>query len=226
MIAANSSHSTGRFSQDTRGEDFLPLLAEARSGNTVALGQLLQWYINYLTVLASTGLDRRLQRRVSPSDLVQEAMLAAHRDFGDFRGQSQGELLCWLRQILVNTLHRAVARHVKAGKRDIRREVSIDQVTKQLEESTCTLAKLLPAHGDSPSAAIRAREDAVDLANQLSGLRPQYRDVIIFRVLQGLSFEEIGKRMERSPGATRMLWLRALQAFKPQLEPKDDEAPS
>lgn len=200
------------------GEEFGAALIRARRGDMQARGELLQWYLNYLTILATTQLDRRLRRRVNPSDLVQETLLAAHRDFGAFRGQSQPELLGWLRQILINTLHRNFAKHVKAGKRDIRREVSIDQVSHQVEESACQLANLLPASVDSPSAAMRAREDAVALANQLSKLKSQYREVIVYRVLQGLSFDEIAQRMGRSGGAVRMLWLRALEQFKSRCE--------
>ncbi|MCA9132472.1 MAG: sigma-70 family RNA polymerase sigma factor [Planctomycetales bacterium] len=214
MTAITTPSSSHSHQGTTEAESFQRLLADARGGNTAALGELLQWYLNYLTILASSQLDRRIQQRVSPSDVVQEAMLAAHRDFGGFRGVSQGELLCWLRQILINTLHRTFARHVKAGKRDVRREVSIHQISRQLEESVASLSALLPAKGDSPSAAMQSREDAVELANQLSSLRPQYRDVILYRVLQGLSFEEVAVRMGRSPGAVRMLWLRALEAFK------------
>ena len=145
-------------------------------------------------------------------------MLQAHRDFADFRGQSQQELLGWLRQILIHTLHRNFARHVKAEKRDIRREVSIDAACDRLEESAGNLASLLPGEVESPSAPMRARESAVELADQLSKLPPQYRDVIVYRILQGLSFEEIADRMDRSSGAVRMLWLRALDAFKTQTE--------
>src|SRR5271165_3102484 len=68
------------------------LLERARRGNAEALGQVLQLYRNYLTILATTQLDRRLRRRVSPSDLVQDAMLAAHTDFAAFRGGSEREL--------------------------------------------------------------------------------------------------------------------------------------
>jgi hypothetical protein len=46
------------------------LLQRARRGNSEALGQVLQLYRNYLTILATTQLDRRLRRRVNPSDLV------------------------------------------------------------------------------------------------------------------------------------------------------------
>ncbi|MEZ6079373.1 MAG: hypothetical protein R3C56_28010 [Pirellulaceae bacterium] len=93
MLASNSASSLPPMDQNNRSTEFQQLLSEARSGNMSALGRLLEWYVNYLTILATTGLDRRIQRRVSPSDLVQEAMLAAHRDFGDFRGQSQGSFV-------------------------------------------------------------------------------------------------------------------------------------
>ncbi|QDS96044.1 ECF RNA polymerase sigma-E factor [Roseimaritima multifibrata] len=211
MIATDSSHSSNTNDADA---DFPALLASARSGNRESLGQLLQWYANYLTILATTQLDRRLRRRLNPSDIVQEAMLAAHQDFADFRGESQGELLCWLRTILIHTLHRSFKKHVKVQKRDIRREVSLEAVSNRLEESAVNLAAILPAHGPSPSTPMRTRERGVELANALSKLKPAYREVITLRVLQGLPFEEIAQRMDRGSGAVRMLWLRALESFK------------
>lgn len=196
--------------------DFHQRLNMARQGDLQALGQLLQWYSNYLTILASSQLDRRIRRRVSPSDVVQEVLLAAHRDFGDFRGNSQPELLMWVRRILINTLHRSFETHVKAGKRDIRREVSIDNIAQSVDHSAGQLLTLLQDRVASPSARLTAEEDALALANQLGKLRPQYRDVIVYRVVQGLSFEEIGEAMGKSTTAVRMLWLRALDAFKVQ----------
>lgn len=211
-------------SSDHLSDEFAALLRRARGGDTESLGAILQWYVNYLTILATTQLDHRLRRRVNPSDLVQETLLAAHRDFADFRGSSQPELLGWLRRILINTLHRAFATHVKAGKRDIRREVSIDRITDRMEESACNLASILPARAAPPSGPMRARERAVELADQLNSLPDDYRDVIVYRVLQGLSFDEIAKRMGRSCGAVRMLWLRALSQFRVTYENRNDES--
>ncbi len=59
------------------------------------------------------------------------------------------------------------------------------------------------------------------MANQLANLRPQYREVIIMRNLQGLSFEEIAVRTERNAGAVRMLWLRAIEKLKQHAVPHD-----
>ena len=195
-------------------EEVLQLIEAARAGETEQLGQLLQYYFNYLTVLASTQLDNRLKKRVSPSDLVQETMLAAHRDFNAFRGESPQELVGWLRQILINVLHGAIARHVKAGKRDIRREISIDQVEVNVDRSAANLAAILSAKIDSPSSPVHAEERASALADHLSKLRPDYREVIVLRNLKGLSFDEIAEQMDRSSGAVRMLWLRAMDRFK------------
>jgi len=195
------------------------LLGRARQGRSEAMGQLLQMYRNYLTILATMQLDRKLRRRMNPSDLVQETMLAAHRDFAKFRGTSEPEFLAWLRQVLINCLHHAVEVHLRAKKRDVRREVPIEQVSAALDRSAASFAHLLADRRDSPSACVRQRERAVALADQLAQLKPDYRDVIVLRNLQGLSFEEIADRMERGTGAVRMLWLRAIDRFKQACQP-------
>lgn len=189
------------------------LMAAARSGEREPLGDMLKLYQNYLLLLATTQLDRRLQRRVSPSDLVQETMLAAHRDFHQFRGGSEREFLGWLRQVLINCLHHAVDTHVKAKKRDIRCEVSLD-FADSVERSVEALAHRLADRGPTPSAAVRQRERSVELADRLAQLKPEYREVIVLRNLQGLSFEEVAERMDRKPGTARMLWLRAMDKLK------------
>jgi RNA polymerase sigma-70 factor (ECF subfamily) len=190
------------------------LLSRARRGNGDSMGQLLQMYRNYLTILATIRLGGKLRRRMNPSDLVQETMLAAHRDFAKFRGSSEPEFLAWLRQVLINCLHHAVEVHLRAKKRDVRREVPIEQISAALDRSAMSFSQMLADRGCSPSASFARRERAVALADQLAQLKSDYRDVIVLRNLQGLSFEEIADRMERGTGAVRMLWLRAIDRFK------------
>ena len=197
------------------------LLERARLGSTEALGQVLQLYRNYLTILATTQLDRRLRRRVNPSDLVQDAMLAAHTDFAAFRGNSERELLAWLRQILINCLHHVIETHLRAKMRDMRREISVEQVGATLDRSAYNFNQMLADRGPSPSAPMLQRERAVALADQLSRLPSKYRDVIVLRNLQGLSFDEVADRMDRKPGTVRMLWLRAIEKFKQIYQPID-----
>ena len=205
--------------EECAGPDVGHLLAQARGGDSGPLGALLELYRNYLAILATAQFNRKLYRRLNPSDLVQETMLAAHRDFEQFRGGSEREFLAWLRQILINCLHRAIDVHLKAKKRDVRCEISIEQINQTLDGSVVDFAHVLADPGPSPSAAVRQRERAVVLANQLATLKSDYREVIVLRNLQGLSFDEIAERMHRKPGTVRMLWLRAIEKLKSAYQP-------
>ena len=194
--------------------DVASLLADAREGDRASLGELLTHYRNYLLVLASHQIEKRLAPRVSPSDIVQETMLRAQRHLAQFRGQTEKEFLAWLRQILASRLARFVEEHLLAAKRDIRREISMERLDGPMEHSAPQLKSLLRAEIPSPSAAAHQREDSVALADLLAQLPRRYRDVLIWRNTQGLSFDEIAARLDRKPGATRMLWLRAIEKLR------------
>jgi RNA polymerase sigma-70 factor (ECF subfamily) len=193
------------------------LLAGARRGDNGRLGELLQLYHNYLALLARTQIDLHLRGRADPSDLVQETLLEACRDFGQFRGQTEGEFMAWLRRILLHNLARTAEKHLKARKRDARREVPLRRLA-ELEESSAAFESALVSRWSSPSAQAQRRELAALLADQLARLKPDYREVIVLRNLEGLSFEEVARRMGRQSGAVRMLWLRALDQLKQLLE--------
>jgi RNA polymerase sigma-70 factor (ECF subfamily) len=198
------------------GEDELVqhLLRCARQGDEGQLGALLELYRNYLRMLATAQLDGPLRQRICPSDLVQEAMLGAYRDFPKFRGESKKELLAWLRRILINCLYHAYEVHIKARRRDVRRDVRLDDVRSEDGQSSVAQPQLIAAQAASPSTEGQRRERAQKLMEQLGTLRPDYRTVIVLRSLQGLSFDDVAERMQRKPGTVRMLWLRAINEFR------------
>jgi RNA polymerase sigma-70 factor (ECF subfamily) len=197
------------------------LLAAAREGSGESLGELLQTYVSYLKLLAQTQLVANVRVRVSPSDVVQETLLEAHRDFGMFRGGREEEFLAWLRKILVNNLARAVEQHLLAEKRDVRREVSMDNLAASLEQSTLRLGAILADKVPSPSANAQTQENLTALADALIDLPSDYRTVILLRHLEGLPFATVAERMQRSAGATRMLWLRAMDQLRERLVARD-----
>ena len=197
------------------------LLAAAREGRRECLGTLLELYRNYLYLVARTQIDLHLQAQVSPSDLVQEAFLEAYRDFGQFRGRGEKELLGWLRRILVHNLARLVERQVRAQKRNVRREVSLEVRLKTLEKSAAKVEAALLCQGSSPSAQAQRRELAAILADQLAKLPVSHREVIVLRNLEGLTFDEVARRMGRTSGAVRVLWMRALERLRQLLKKED-----
>jgi RNA polymerase sigma-70 factor (ECF subfamily) len=198
------------------------LFTSARGGSTSCLGRLLALYTNYLRLLVTAQLDNRLQVRVSPSDIVQEAFFEAHRDFHQFRGQSTAEFVAWLRRILINNILRVVEQHVLAEKRDVRREVSLEEMGRRLERSTVRLESFLAEATRSPSGCAVQRENEVLVADALAELPADYRDVIVLRHVEGLPFEEVAKRMGRSAGAVRMLWLRALKVLRETIQRREE----
>ena len=100
-------------------------------------------------------------------------------------------------------------------KRDVAREVSLEQ---SLAESSGRLGSLLAASGTSPSQQAARHEQEVLLAAALARLPDDYREVVILRNLEGLSHEEVARRMDRSAGAVRMLWVRALTRLREELD--------
>ena len=151
---------------------------------------------------------------------VQETFLQAHRTFDQFRGRTEAEFLAWLQRILASQLTHLYEKHILAEKRDARREVSLDEVGAKLERSTARLASVLADNAPSPSSLAQQHERAVMLADELAELPPDYRQVLLLRHLEGLPFGEVAEHMQRSPGAVRMLWLRAVDKLRQQLTDK------
>ena len=190
------------------------LIAQVRAGKETQLGELLTIYRNYLNVLANSQLDRKLRARVSPSDVVQETMLEAHRDFHQFRGSSEREFVGWLRQILVHNLARLIDRHVKAGKRDVRRDVPLAKLHVSCNRSAANLEASLVDNQQTPSMDAMQRERAVLLADVMNDLSEDHREVLMLRNIRGLKFREVAENMERTEAATKMLWMRAIKRLR------------
>jgi RNA polymerase sigma-70 factor (ECF subfamily) len=183
------------------------LLLQARTGDTATLGQLLELYRRYLALLARVKIGQHLQGKVDASDVVQETFLEAHRRFAGFRGASEGELLCWLRQILAARLADLLRRYLGTQGRDVRLERDIAE---DFDRSSILLDRGLVARQSSPSQQVARREQSVLLANALGDLPDDYREVIVLRHLEGLTFPEVAQRMSRSLNSVEKLWMRAL----------------
>src|SRR5262245_36551408 len=167
------------------------LLRLARGGDLAALGRLLEKYRGYLALLARLQIGRRLQGKVDAADLVQDTFLKAARDFGAFRGQTNDELEEWLRQILACNVANLVRHYLGTRRRDQRLE---RRLADELEQSSRALDAGLLARGSSPSRQAVRREQAVRLANALDRLPDDYREVLILRHLEEMSFPEVARR--------------------------------
>ena len=191
--------------------DPVALLQAARTGDREALGRLLELYRNYLRLLARLQVGRRLQGKADPSDLVQEAFLAAQRNFEQFRGNTEGELVDWLRQILASKLVDLARRYLGTRRRDVRLE---RQFAEDVDTSAAALDRALAQAGSSPSEAAVRRERAVLLADAIKSLPADYGEVIILRHLEGLPLSVVAQRMDRTIDSVKKLWVRGIAKLR------------
>lgn len=168
---------------------------------------IVQKYRPYLKALANEQLPPQFQSRLDDSDLVQDVLLRASRDMAQFRGTSEAQLEAWLREILANCLKDTV-RYNRRQMRDVRMEKR-------------QILSVMSGSDPSPSEQIRRRESDILIWQAVERLSDDHRTIILLKQQRGLSFVEIGERMQRSADAVRMLWSRALVALGEQLDGVD-----
>jgi RNA polymerase sigma-70 factor (ECF subfamily) len=193
--------------------DWLP---SARAGSADALGKALEACRGYLLLIAQRELDSGLQAKGGASDLVQETLVDALRDFKHFRGKSHVELQAWLRQLLINNLIDFTRHYRDVEKRQIGRERELEA-----GDSSAERGGDLEAPISSPSGQAIKDEQSEAIERALKRLPPEYQRVLRLRFEEDLSFEEIGSGMNLTPNAARKLWARAVK----RLQRESQESP-
>ena len=171
-------------------------------------------YRQYLSLIARLQLDQTLLGKISSSDIVQDTFLNAKRGFSEFRGQSERELVAWLRRIMANRLAEA-ARFFDTKRRDAKLERAMEG---RVDQSSLAIDRWLTASSPTPSEQVSNREQAVLLANALGALPADYREVLVLRHLEDLSFPDISARMNRTLDSVKNVWARAIVKLRSELE--------
>ena len=173
----------------------------------------LERFRPYLLLLARVRLDPLVRTKVGASDVVQQTLLAAHRDRAQFRGRTVGEQAAWLRQILARHLANVI-RDLRRERRDVAREQPLQTA---LDESASRLEAWLAADQSSPSQQADQHERAVRLAEALTMLPENQREAIVLRHWQDCSLAEIGERLGCTTAAVTGLLHRGLRTLRKQL---------
>ncbi len=196
------------------GFDVEFLLVLAKAGDGAALGRLLERYRNYVGLLVRLQVGRRLRTKVDIEDLRQEIWLEIHRKIPFFRGDSEREFLAWARRLIATILANQVRHYLGTKRRDVRLERALAD---DLNHSSLALNQSLIAAQSSPSQQAVRREQAVLLSDALQNLPDDYREVIILRQLEGLSFPDVARRMGRTEDSVKNVWVRALARLRHML---------
>ncbi len=189
------------------------LIDKARHGDAQSRQELFQTSRGYMGLVARAQVESWLRVKVDASDVVQQTLLEAHRDFDRFQGESEKEWFGWLRRILAHNVADYVRQYRGTAKRRVGREIPL----RDPEQSAWGAAEPA-APVATPSQEFLQKDTELQVSAALEQLPPDYREVIMLRNLQRLPFAEVAERMGRSRPATQMLWMRAIKQLQETLD--------
>lgn len=187
--------------------DTTRVLARARDGDVAARAAVAQFSGQLLARLVPRWLQGRfagLRRRFDEEDLVQSALRDVLHSLPRAECASRQGFRAWVLGVLRNKLRRKVG-FVLAGRRDVRREVSLD------------MAQGVALKGLSPSEhAVRA-EERERMQRELALLPARDRRILEMRYFEGCTWHEVGSSLDLSAEACQMACLRALRTLRTRL---------
>lgn len=189
------------------------LLKRAAQGHQESWAELLTRHRQRLRCMVSLRLDRRLQGRIDPSDVLQEAFLTAVQQLPDYVREPQMPFFLWLRLITGQKLVALHRHHLGRGMRDAGREVSIYRGSLPETSSAALAAQLLGRDTRPSEAAIRA-ERSLRLQEALNRLDPLEREVLALRHFELLSNTETAQVLGIQEAAASKRYVRALKRLK------------
>src|SRR3954449_11799487 len=193
------------------------LIRRAAGGDEAALAELFGRYRKRLRQMVRLRLDRRLQGRGDPSDVLQEAYLDVAEQLPHYLGKPDMPLFLWLRLVAGQRLIRIHRRHLGTAMRDAGREVSLYRGALPQASSVSLAAQLLGRFTTASQAAIRA-ERQLQLQAVLNGMEPLDREILALRHFEELSNGEVADVLGLSKTAANNRYIRALGRLRDLLE--------
>jgi RNA polymerase sigma-70 factor (ECF subfamily) len=177
------------------------LAARARAGDEAAFRELCERHAPRLRPRVRRRLPTALRRKVSESDIIQDACLGAHLTLERFEDRGEGSFRRWLGRIVDHKVNDVLRKFLGTAKRG-----AVGEVSRHARPETRNVA----GGGPTPSQVAEASELEERVREALEELPEHYRLVIRLVREDGLTLAETADRMGRSAGAVEKLYGRAL----------------
>jgi RNA polymerase sigma-70 factor (ECF subfamily) len=198
--------------QDDSSET-VELLNRARAGDRTALDAMFTRHHERLRLMVAIRLDRRLQARVDPVDVVQEAYIDVLRRLDEYLGDPKLPLFLWLRLVVGDRLMKVHRQHLGSQKRAAGREVSFYSGALPIASSAALAAQLLGKHTSPTQAAVRA-ERLLRLQDALNSLDAMDREILSLRHFEELTRREAAQVLGIEEAAAAKRYVRAMKRLK------------
>jgi RNA polymerase sigma-70 factor (ECF subfamily) len=190
------------------------LVAACQKGDVEAFGILVERYQKKMLNVAW----RMIGDYDAACETVQETFLAAYRAIGKFRGDA--EFSTWLYEICLN---RAKNRLKQEKALSSRRGPSLDDPVAMGEGGN--LRRETSGGDPLPDEQFEKKEIQGKVQGCIQALDAEYREVLILRDIQGMSYEEIGGILHLPEGTVKSRLFRARDALKDRLKKVFGELP-
>jgi RNA polymerase sigma-70 factor (ECF subfamily) len=144
-----------------------PLLSRIHAGDQHALGEFFARHRERLLKMVRLRIDRRLEGRLDPEDVVQEAFLDAARRLGDYAADPRMPPFLWLRFLTIQRLQTLHRLHLGAKGRDASREISLFDASPPAADSR-SLAAPVARYSRYPGQWSKARRCSVGFSRTLA----------------------------------------------------------
>jgi len=189
------------------------LMTRAAAGDQDALAQVFAQHRERLRQMVRLRLDRRLQGRLDPSDVLQEAYLDFSRRLPEYARDQTMPFYLWLRFLTGQRLIDLHRQHLGTKMRDAGQEVSLYRGALPHASSVSLAAQLLGRLTSASRAAIRA-ETQIHIQEALNSMDPLDREVLTLRHFEVLSNEETAAVLGIKKSAASNRYIRALKRLK------------
>ena len=189
------------------------LLANAKEGSEEAIGKLLDRHRDALRRMVQMRLDRKIQRRVDVSDIVQDVLFEANRRLSKYLQEPKMPFHLWLRHMARDRIIDAHRRHRVSAKRSVDREKPLMSPA-NVDRSTMEIAAQLCDPAITPAAAATMHELARRFEAAIDELEERDREVLLMRHFEHLTNQEVAQALSLTEPAASMRYLRALRRLR------------
>jgi RNA polymerase sigma-70 factor (ECF subfamily) len=189
------------------------LLRRLGDGDAQAVAELFARYRDRLRRMVRLRMDRRLQGRIDPSDVLQEAFLDVAKRAGEYVANPSMPPYLWLRFLTGQRLFALHRQHLGAKMRDAGQEVSLYRGALPQASSISLAAQLLGRLTSPTQAAVRA-EMQIRLQEALNSMDALDREVLTLRHFEELSNNETAQVLGIQKAAASNRYIRALKRLK------------
>jgi RNA polymerase sigma-70 factor (ECF subfamily) len=203
------------------GHDAAELLGRLKGGDQLALGELFARDRPALRRMVRWRLDRRLNGRVDPSDVLQEVYIDAVQRVGSYLKKPDMPFSIWLRLLTGRRLLELHRQHLGAKMRDVGMEISLEQ-GEWPTTSADQLAAHLTAQLTSPSRAAMRAETEARLIAALNRMDAIDREVLVLRHFEELGNNDVAALFGIQKAAASHRYVRALGRLREILSGASD----